>query len=219
MRDRILAVASERAAQDADGEPMEAWDLVALERYGEAPPRTRDDMYQVVHDRIEALSDLLLQDVSPREEWAAISNERVMRRAISRQLKDTANSAYSVEQESVTGDENETDIRLRSTASDQQCVIELKLGNKKRSAADLREAISGQLVRKYMAADNCKSGFLLITLSKTRKWEHPDSGKELDFVELIEMLNEETRKITDNLGSTLRLAARGLDLRPRLLGQ
>jgi hypothetical protein len=219
MRDRVLAVARELAAQEVDGEPMDARAVVVLERRGEAPPRTRDEMFQVVNDRLDDIDDLLLRDVSPREGWALYTDERVMRRAIALQLESRGNGAYSVDQEAVTADEKETDIRLRSTVSDQQGVIELKIGDKQRSAKDLREALSDQLVGKYMAADNCRAGCLLITVAKARNWNHPETGESLDLDGLITFLNAEASRIMDGHGGTVRVAARGLDLRPRLASE
>ncbi|HEX7912088.1 MAG TPA: hypothetical protein VF534_28925 [Paraburkholderia sp.] len=62
-------------------------------------------------------------------------------------------------------------FRLRSIVSACEAVIELKLADG-RSARDLHDTIYDQLVRKYMAGENSKSGRLLITLAKDRNWEH-----------------------------------------------
>ena len=126
-------------------------------------------------DRLADLDDLLLQDTSPREAWAGITAEKVMRREIARELRHAANGLYKVDQEAVTADEKETDIRLRSVASEHEAVIELKLAGS-RPASEMRNAIYGQLVTKYMASENSRSGCLLVTLAKDRTWNDPDSG-------------------------------------------
>ena len=169
-----------------------------------------------MRDRLDDLDDLLLQDVSPRELWAGIQEERLMRRAIAHQLKVAANGAYTVDQEAVTADEKETDLRLRSTLASQEGVIEVKIGEKDRSAGDLRQALSDQLVRKYMASESSRTGCLLITIGTNRRWKHPDTGEVLDFAGVIEMLNQEARRIMDGFGGALRVSAYGLDLRPRI---
>ena len=219
MRDRVLAIACEMAAEDADSLPATAAAMISLERHGEAPPATRNDMFQLMKDRLDDLDDLLLQDGSPRELWAGVKDERVIRRAISHELKVRANGAYNVDQESVTADEKETDIRLRSTVSAEEGVIEVKIGEKDRSAADLRQALSDQLVRKYMAPEMRRAGLLLITVANNRRWEHPDSGESIDLAGLIAMLNQHAHRIMGDLGGTLRVAARGLDLRPRITSE
>jgi ferredoxin-like protein FixX len=126
-----------------------------------------------------------------------------------------ANQSYTVDQESVTADEKETDIRLRSTSSKQQGTIELKLGDK-RSATDLFATINDQLLTKYMAADECRAGCLLVTIATDRQWDHPKTGKRIHFEQLIAVLNEEAERLSRELGGSAKLMAKGLDLRPRL---
>jgi hypothetical protein len=104
---------------------------------------------------------------------------------------------------------------LRSTGSKQQATIELKLGDN-HSATDLFNTIKDQLLIKYMAADECRAGCLLVTIAKDRKWEHPKTGKRLDFEALIALLNEEAERLSEELGGAAKLMAKGLDLRARL---
>ena len=138
-----------------------------------------------------------------------------MRRAVAHELRSLANHVYTVDQEAATADEKETDIRLR-TISGPQGTIELKIGDKSRSATELRSALEDQLLSKYMAADECRSGCLLVTLARDKQWQHPDTGQALDFYGLIAMLNKEADRLVEDLGGTIRLMAKGLDLRPRL---
>ena len=216
FKDRILAVAEENWAQEIDANAFDEAQAVALDRSSEAPALTNEAMFGIMKDRLSDLDDLLLRDISPREAWAGISDERVMRREIARELSYAANSIYTVDQEAVTADEKETDIRLRSTASNHEAVIELKLADG-RSARDLRDTILAQLVRKYMAAENCRSGCLLITLSKDRQWDHPESGQRINLCELMSILLCEARHVEEQMGNAIQLSVHLLDLRPRLL--
>ncbi len=216
FRDRALAMARERSAEEADGTSFAEAEIVALDLYGELPPLTRDEIFALMVDRLDDLDDLMLRDDSPRAAWALISDEKTMRQQIARELRISANGAYKVDQEAVTADEKETDIRLRSTASDREAVIELKIGEKDRSASDLKAALKEQLVVKYMAPEARRSGCLLITIASARTWQHPDTGATLDLAGLIAMLNMEAAKIEAEMGGGLRLTAKGLDLRPRL---
>lgn len=215
IKDRTIALAEERAAEDADSVALTEAEFTILDKTGEAPPKTRGAMFELMRDRLDDIDDLLLQDISPRELWAGITDEHVMRREIARALRDASKQSYTIDQESVTADEKETDIRFRSTASNQQGTIELKLGDD-RSGADLFNTVRDQLLTKYMAADDCRAGCLLVTIARDRKWEHPNSGKKLDFHELIALLNEHAEQISKELGGTAMLMARGIDLRPRL---
>lgn len=216
LKDRAIAIARERAAEEAEGPAFTEAEVVELDTYGEAPPTTRDDLFAIMRDRLEDIDDLLLQDVSPREAWANIAKEHLMRRELARELRNRANSMYTVDQEAATADEKETDIRLRATRSPQQATIELKIGEKPRSAADLRKALKDQLLKKYMAAEDCRAGCLVVTIRSNKTWTHPDSGKRLDLDGLIAMLNEDAGRLTAELGGSIRLIAKGLNLRPRL---
>ena len=215
FRYRILAVAEENWASEVDSVAFDDTQAAALDRVGEAAPATNEAMFAVMVDRLEDIDDLLLRDVSPREAWAGITDEKVLRREIARELGLNANGLYKVDQEAVTADEKETDIRLRSTVTNHEAVVELKLGDK-RSASDLRDTIGGQLVKKYMAAEISRSGCLMFSISKDRKWEHPDSGTRIGLDELVSLLRDEAQKIETSLGGSLRLHIHILDLRPRL---
>jgi len=138
-----------------------------------------------------------------------------MRREIARELGYAANSIYTVDQEAVTADEKETDIRLRSVASAHEATIELKLGDG-RTAKDLRDTIENQLVKKYMAAEHSRAGALLVTLARDRKWDHPDENRRINVEELFSLLRKEAERVQDALGGTILVAVHFLDLRPRL---
>jgi hypothetical protein len=215
LKDRAIALAQEKAAEEADSVAITETEFNVLDKSGEAPPATNEAIFALMRDRLEDIDDLLLQDVSPREVWANITEEHVMRRELARELKTAANQNYTVDQESVTADEKETDIRLRSTGSRQQATIELKLGDK-RSATDLFNTINDQLLTKYMAAEDCRAGCLLVTISRDREWDHPKTGERIGFDTLVIVLNEEAERLSHELGGAARLMVKGLNLRPRL---
>lgn len=215
IKDRVIAIAEEKAAEEADNVSLTEAEFAVLDKTGESPPTTCETMFALMRDRLDDIDDLLLQDISPRELWASITKEHVMRRELARALRDAANQCYTIDQESVTADETETDIRFRSTVSSQQGVIELKLGDGL-SGNYLFNTIRDQLLKKYMAADECRAGCLLVTIARDRNWEHPKTGKKIDFHELMSVLNEEAERLSKELGGTVKLVAKGLDLRPRL---
>jgi hypothetical protein len=216
LRDRAMMLARERSAEESDAATIDEDELVHLDGYNELAPPTSEDMFALLVDRVDDLDDVLLQDDSPRASWALIPDETTMRQVIARELGHAARSAYTVDQEAVTADNKETDIRLRSTGSGQQATIELKIGDKSRSGAELRSTLKEQLITKYMAPNNARSGCLLITVATSRRWDHPDTGEKLDLAGLIAMLNEEAKRLQQDLGGELRLFAKGLDLTPRL---
>ncbi len=213
FRDRILAVAEENWAQEIDSVAFDETQAVALDKTGEAPASTNEAMFALLNDRLEELDELLLHDTSPKEAWAGITDEKVMRREIARELNYAANGLYKVDQEAVTADEKETDIRLRSVVSEHEAVIELKLADKW-SAKILRNTIKDQLVKKYMKSENSRSGCLLITLAKKQKWVHPDKRTRIGSQELVSLLRDEAKRVEDAMGGVVALSVHLLDLRP-----
>lgn len=216
FKDRIIAIAEEHWAEEMDSDVFNEEQAHELDTNGEAPPTTNAMMFEILCDRLADLDDLLLRDLSPRENWANISEERIMRREIARELHNLSKGLYKVDQEAVTADEKETDIRLRSVASDHEAVIELKLAEKKRTARELIDAINKQLVSKYMASENSRSGCLLITIAKNRKWDHPDTNQRIGIAELESLLRDEAKKIERSLAGSISISVHILDLRPRL---
>lgn len=216
LKDRIAAIARQSAAEEADTTALDEGQVVALEKFLELAPATRNDMFALMKDRLDDLEDELVRDESPRASWALIDDETTMRQVIALRLRDRANNRYKVNQEAVTAEGKETDIRMASVASDQEAVIELKVGEKPRSAADLRGAIKDQLVTKYMAPESRRAGCFMVTCKGKRRWDHPDTGAELDLTGLVAMLNEECARLEEQMGSSVRLVARGLNLSPRL---
>jgi len=116
-----------------------------LDKSGEAPASTNHAMFSIMKDRLDDLEDTLTQDASPRELWASITEEKLMRREVARALDRSANGMYKVDQEAVTANEKRTDIRLRSTVSGHEATIELKIAENW-SGPELRDAIENQLV-------------------------------------------------------------------------
>ena len=215
FKDRILYWAEENWAHEVDADVYDEIQAAMLDSSKEAPALTNEAMYAILKDRLYDLDDLLRADTSPREAWAGISSERVMRREITRELSHAEKSIYKVVQETVTAEEKETDIRLCSTVPPCEAVIELKLGDKY-TAKQLRDTIENQLVKKYMAAPNRRAGALVVTLAKDRKWKHPDEGRRIDVDELILLLRKVAERIEKESGGTLAIAVHFLDLRPWL---
>ncbi|MGR9476936.1 hypothetical protein [Rhizobium leguminosarum] len=163
-------------------------------------------MFAVMMDRIERIKDSLLRDDTTRDLLISVSDEHVTRRSISNLFRQHAHGFYRVSQESVTAEEEETDIRLSSIRTDHEAVIEIKIGDNHWSAGVLRDTIRRQLVEKYMAPENRCSGCLMITVHGRKKWKHPDTRSSIDASGLSELLETEARVVERDIGSGVHLA-------------
>lgn len=215
-KDRIAALAHERLAEETDASVISMDELARLFQGSELAPMTSTDMAHLLSDRLDDLQDLMGIDASPKAAWAKVTDENTLRPAIARELDIISKGAYTVDQEGVTVDGKETDIRFRAL-SRYQASIELKVGEKPRSGRELRDTIETQLVKKYMAARNARTGCLLVTVANPdKRWEHPDTGESMDRHQLQEMLTEAAQLAQQRLGGDARVMARVLDLTPRL---
>lgn len=86
FKDRIAAIARQRAAEEADATAFDEAQVVALEKFRELAPATRNDMFALMRDRLDDLEDDLVRDESPRASWALIEDETTMRQVIALRL-------------------------------------------------------------------------------------------------------------------------------------
>lgn len=216
LRDRIAALAQEHLAAEIDSSAWTPTEVATLLSGGELAPKTATDMAQLLVDRLDDLQELMLRDTGPRAAWAMVDDENTLRPAIAHELEVAARNAYTVDQEAVTADGKETDIRLRAV-SGYQATIELKVGEKERSARELCDTIDDQLVKKYMAHRSARTGCLLVSVSDPDKgWQHPVTGERIDRYGLQSLLQTRAEAAQQRLGGEARVLARVLDLVPRL---
>lgn len=213
FRDRALTIASARMAEECDRPQFTERDVAELERQQDFAPKTRGDMASLLRHRLSDLDDRLKQDSTPRSLWPAITIERELRRAVARELELMSREVYKVTQESVTGDEKETDIRLSSTASPQEAVIELKLGNNGYTVKGLRDALEHQLVGRYLQPETRRVGCLMISLAADREWKQPETGAVMTFDDVIALLRNDAKALEQRLGYDAYLWIHPLDLR------
>lgn len=216
LRDRIAALAQERLAAEIDSSAWTPTEVATVLSRKELSPKTTTDMAQLLVDRLDDLQELLLKDTGPRAGWALIDDENTLRPMIARELEVASREAYTVDQEAVTADGKETDIRLRAV-SGYQATIELKVGEKGRSARELCDTIEAQLVKKYMAHRDARTGCLLVSVADPGKyWLHPETNERIDRFGLQTLLQAKADEAQRRLGGDARVLARVLDLVPRL---
>ena len=88
---------------------------------------------------------------------------------------------------------------------------------KGRSARELCETIDEQLVKKYVAHRDARTGCLLVSVANTdRYWLRPDTGERIDLFGLQTLLQARAAAARQQLGGEARVLARVLDLVPRL---
>lgn len=194
--DRLRILARERAADDTEFPAFDREALAALNENRELI-RSSEDFFSLMMDRVADLNEFYQNHpFANRRTIASITEEAEMQRTIAAQLEANANGVYVVARENEVADRKRTDIQLFAAAG-AQAVIEIKLGNRDYSAADLEHALEFQVAQQYLRSDACRAGCLLITDHGTGKtWSHPETSEKMNFNELIAYLEGRARSLT-----------------------
>lgn len=215
--DRLRQLASERAAKDAEFEAWSAASVASMDYRHELPPKGRDELFQVMIDRLEDLQhDLYNDDFSDRRTLQTITLEVEMQRSIAQKLQAMARDAYALDREPEVAEAKKPDIRLRSNSDATKAAIEIKIADNKWSLKDLETALKAQLVGQYLRHVSCRAGCLLLTFNGKRKRWPRSRGKALNAVELVLYLNQLAQKIEAQSGGQLRVTVFGLHLTDKL---
>lgn len=215
-----------RVAKDADPTPWTVEEILAFEIKFERIPHDRDTLFQVMLNRLDDLQrDVSHHDFFPRKTIREIVKEDEMQRFIALLLAKESKGSYSVVREDEAADGKRTDIRLLANGVEHRAVIEIKLADKRWTLKELEKALEDQLNQQYLRHENCKAGCLLITnhaghenrKSKKRNlkrtyWQHPVTGKRLEWEGVIDHLQEKAKVLQSNDDFGVRLAVVGLDL-------
>jgi hypothetical protein len=212
MVDYIGLKARGRAAADAELVRLSASEVVHFDQHFESPPHSRDELFDVMVDRLGDLShEILSHDFTDKATLRSIEVEVEMQRTLALRIEKAARGAYTVTRESEVANSNRTDIRLCSVRGDQKATIEVKIADKW-SLDLLEKALESQLVDKYLRHDTCKAGCLLLTYRGSKGLWNPSKGVQMDFVEVVNLLNTRARDIETARNGDVRLIVIGLDL-------
>jgi hypothetical protein len=211
--DRLRHLTRERAAKDAEHEPMATADVVLLETRYEVVPRSRGDLSALLLDRLDDLAhDIAHDEFTDRRTLQTIENEVEMQRTLARRFRDMAREAYVVAREEEVADLKHPDIRL-IVQDDLKAAIEIKIADSW-SLTELERALRTQLVGQYLRHDACKVGCLLLTFHGRKSyWEHPETGARLSVAEVVSCLADQASDLEREMASTVLLVVFGVDLR------
>lgn len=189
-RSRLLEIARNRAAEDAEATAWAPSDALTVEANAEAPPRTAKDLQSTALRRLDDMQyDLLHGDFSQGATLKAQPDETAVQNWIADRLRLKQRQAYSVEREPHVAGEKEPDVRLRAKATDASLAIEIKVAESW-SITQLDAALSEQLCGRYLRAPDARHGILLLVHqdARPRGWKDPETSQFLTLAELTERL-------------------------------
>lgn len=214
--DWIRHLIDERLERMADGIAFVAQDIQNFELHNEAAPKSAADLFRTVQRRLAAIKhDVERADQSLRMNVRRGDREVQLRRFLALELGRRSHQCYTSPQESVIQNEERLDIRVENPNFQGPVVIEVKLGDlRDRTVTSLLADLEGQLVQRYLRDENSRHGIYLIGYTGERTyWEHPETGDQLGFNEVIALLDTRAEEIQNHDSSVEELRVVGIDFR------
>ncbi|KDD93236.1 hypothetical protein L524_1062 [Bordetella bronchiseptica MBORD762] len=118
-------------------------------------------------------------------EQAGLALEVNFQRLLASELNHHARGRYSVTMESHTAEAKRRDVLC--SRNDWRASIELKM-SERWTLQDYIVALERQLLTQYMRHSKATVGFLVLVLQKSRHWRDVDSGKRLNFQDVVALL-------------------------------
>ena len=215
VKDWLEHLLDQRADRLADGPPLTPSDVRNFEAQNEVPPKTDQDLFNLVLRRLSAIKhDIEDADHSIRNNIREGDKEVDFRRFVGRELNRRKNGHYNCPEETVIRDEERLDIRIENPTFKGHVVIETKVADLGRSVNSLICDLENQLAERYLRDASARFGIYLIGHIKTKTWEDPNGGSNLNFEQVIEILSARAKEIEISRQNAIGLRVVGMDFRP-----
>jgi hypothetical protein len=182
-------LAFKRASQDSERAEWPLRESYELEQEFDLAPRTPADLRSLALARIADINhDLLNADYSQAPIFKSLKPESAVQKWLANELRNRRRRAYTLEREPEVVEEKKPDVRLQATATDAKLPIEIKVAETW-TLRELEEALTAQLIGKYMRERGDTHGILLLVHQEARPKGWDDgSGRFLSFQELVDQL-------------------------------
>jgi hypothetical protein len=206
----LLDRTTERMVQLA---PWTAGDIRSFATEHEIDPKTDRDLFTICLKRLRDIRrDVEAADISLREQVRPGDKEGVLRRWLALKLRERSRNRYTVPQEAEIDMGQRPDLRIEhpNTAP---ASIEIKWAEKW-TVTELLERLENQLVGQYMRAHNSRHGvYVLGTVEPRHSWKHPESGTNLSFEEIVEIVRTRADELQAARTDVDRVAVVSIDFR------
>jgi hypothetical protein len=217
-RDRMLAIAEQRAEADTEHRAWAERDVAQVAEEAERDPATEAELFRIALSRLDDLKlDLEEGDESEASLLRKVEDEPELRRAIANRLRLTAQFRYTTGSEEELADKSRTDIRLHHPRIEQRVPIEIKIAGKW-SGEHLKERLANQLRQQYLRA--ARHGiFVVFNRGGERDRKSWRIGQRtVDFDGLIAALADEAAALLVNSTTMDGLEVVGISLLRRVRG-
>ena len=217
FRPWILHHAKTKAEQDGDIEPWSPSQVRDFYKRLERTPGNHRELAELAVLRLFDLkNDLEHGDSSIASILQTVTQETDMRKFIGWELREKALGRYSIPQEEELADAKRPDLRFHGMGFDGPVPVELKLADNSWGGPKLFERLENQLCRDYLRDNRSNRGiFVLVYRGDKLCWELPESGKRVDFAELIVALQNHWQRISPEFPNVDDITVIGIDLTKR----
>ncbi len=195
-KQRLEALARERAALDSETTAWAGDDALLFERRWEKEPSTGRELQMLAMQRLEDIQhDLLHADFAQGPTLSSLPDEAAVQAWLADRMRLTQGWSYSVEREPETVAAKKPDIVLTARAAAAKVAVEIKVAETW-TLPQLETALEAQLCGQYLRARDCREGVLVLVHQTPRRrgWKLPD-GTCLSFPKVVERLKEHANKI------------------------
>ena len=196
-RSRLLALAYERAAKDAENTVWAADEPLRFEQQFEKSPTTGPELQLVALRRLEDMQhDLIHGDFQQGTTLSDLPDEPAVQAWLAERLHMVRGNAYSIVREPQTADAKKPDFLFTAKASDAVVATEIKATCSYWTVAQLEDSLVNQLCGQYLRSRYGRDGIFLLVHQKPRAkgWELPD-GTYLSFEAVVERLRSLAARI------------------------
>ena len=216
-RERLRVLADNRAAADVDLDPWQPNDVAEFSMGFEQVPKTLGQLHDTVVNRLRDIDDHVRHDrfnnrIAWRQDDASRADEKIVQLGIAEQMRSRANGVYSVEREPEHGSSVKPDISVQRPAVSGALPVEIKIADSW-SYSQLHEAISDQLIGRYMKSCSSTHGILVITYHGKKKTWRPRTGQRaVGFADLPDALQREANDCAISSPDITQVSVIGIDL-------
>jgi hypothetical protein len=206
----------QKAEQEAD---FERWTPAQVRDFDATLNRTPKNHHELAELAVHRLRDLKDDFENGDNSIAGIlrdvTDETLMRNYIGRELREKAFGRYNIPQEEELADAKRPDLRFLGTGFQGPVPVELKLADNWAGPV-LFERLENQLAGDYLRDIHSGRGvFALVYRGEKKAWEHPSTGKQLNFGELIAALQQHWETLSSKFPNVDEITVIGIDLTKR----
>lgn len=214
-RDWYAVHAKQRAEEDTEQGAWIVDDIASFTRDADKKPQNNRELFDLAVSRLNDLKDNLEGGDLSNAELLAGTHEEVKHRVyIGAWLRENSSGLYTVPQEEEMADAKKPDIRFHQQEIGAPVPVELKVADNW-SANKLLERLKNQLCGQYLRDVRSNCGIFLLTYCGNKKWKHPETGKKIEFLELLKLLEAKAEDILHASSKIEAVEVIGIDLAKR----